>query len=165
MRHLQRSAALQEQVPPMDNPLSPRLPRGTPVLIVTARAGYALTPDVIAKWQHQSTTTSAYQMSVAPTTAVTCPFCTTDSHVPTIRCRLWDCDGLRDILQKYLPAGVTTLEERTTQTANKKATFVSGTSLARPPQLDLLSSPPFPLPHRPRAILLSINFFLSKLDR
>ncbi|XP_077554114.1 uncharacterized protein LOC144168983 [Haemaphysalis longicornis] len=136
-RHASKQS-LRNLVPPDPAPLPAGLPRGAQVLLHKARAGAALTDDVLAKWRAYVPKRHHRAVEVAQSVAtVACTSCSTGA-TPTVHHMLWDCPGLQTLRLQYLPPGVQRLVEWTTplQPATARQTLLSLWEFARSSGVD-----------------------------
>lgn len=127
----ERRRALWRHIPTNHHPLPRGLPRGAQVLIHKARAGAALTEDVLARWRaHHRCRPRATDddsdddddQEQGP--IVSCSTCTMEV-CPTVNHLLWECPGYQDLRAQYLPPHITTLHQWTTPNNNSRDTLLS----------------------------------------
>lgn len=119
---LERSKELLTHVPPLEDPLPKGLPRGAQVFVVKARSGFAVTEDVVARWNHAQKYSK--QPNPPPFSPPQCSVCLA-AQPANMRHLVWDCEGLKDARDKHRPSSVSTYEDWIRPTHDHKRILLS----------------------------------------
>lgn len=96
---------LRATIPELQHPIPRNIPRAAQVLLTKARTGYALTEDIVARWEHYH----QHKNAQVPPDRLLCSLCHQDR--PTISHLLWSCRVLEGIRARHKPPGVTSLQD------------------------------------------------------